>query len=196
MVSRKRLNRERVIARAVAMADEAGDVAAVTLTALAEELNVRPPSLYNHIKSLDDLHYGMALTGVELLTTRLRQTAAGLVGKEALLAIAHAYRRFVHEHPGVYPLTVRAPEPEDEELQALAQELLQMLLLLMASLGLQGEDAIHAIRGLRAILHGFASLENAEGFKMALDREQSFRRLVTAYLEGITPVPAGRETAI
>jgi hypothetical protein len=56
------------------------------------------------------------------------------------------------------------------------------LLLLTASSGLQGDEALHAIRGLRAILHGFVSLETAGGFKMALDQEESFRRLVSAYL--------------
>ena len=60
-----------------------------------------------------------------------------------------------------------------------------MLLLVMASLGLQGDDAVHAIRGLRAVLHGFVSLEAAAGYKMALDQEESFQRTVRAYLAGI-----------
>jgi hypothetical protein len=71
-------------------------------------------------------------------------------------------------------------------LAALAQELLQMLLLVMASLGLRGNDAFHAIRGLRAILHGFTSLEAAGGYKMPLDQEESFHRLVNTYLDGLT----------
>jgi hypothetical protein len=93
-----------------------------------------------------------------------------------------ADRHFAHNHPGLYPLTIRAPEPDEEALISLSQELLQMLLLLMASLGQQGDEALHAIRGLRAILHGFVSLDTAGGFKMALDQEESFRRLLEAYL--------------
>ena len=65
-------------------------------------------------------------------------------------------------------------------------ELLQMLLLLMASMGLQGDDAIHAIRGLRAILHGFISLEAAGGYKFPLDQEESYRHLINTYLDGLT----------
>lgn len=185
MVKRRRLNRERVIEKAATMADEAGSVTAVSLTALAEALEIRPPSLYNHIASLDDLYDGLTLFGAQQLITELRQASLGLVGREAIVALAHAYRRFAHEHPGLYPLTIRAPEPDKTELVALSQELIQMLLLLMASLGLQGDDAIHAIRGLRAVLHGFTSLEAAAGYKMALDREESFRRLVDAYLAGL-----------
>ncbi len=185
MVKRRWLNRELVIEKAAAMADEASDVAAVSLTALARAFDVRPPSLYNHVASLEDLHRGMALYALRLLLSDLRQASSGLVGRESITAVASAYLRFVHAHPGLYPLTIRAPESEETELAALSQELVQMMLLIVASLGLKGDDAIHAIRGLRAILHGFASLEAAEGYKMALDPEDSFRRLLNTYLDGL-----------
>ncbi len=183
MAKQRRLNRDLVIEAASVMADDAGAVPAVSLVALAQVLEIRPPSLYNHIDSLEDLRYGLAVHAVRQLLFELRQASLGLVGREALLAMADAYRRFAHDHPGLYPLVVRAPDPDETELTALSQELLQMLLLLMASLGLQGDDALHAIRGLRAVLHGFASLEAAGGFKMDLDREESFRRLVSGYLD-------------
>jgi AcrR family transcriptional regulator len=186
MAKQRRLNRELVIARAVEMADGVGGLTAVSLTALAADLDIRPPSLYNHIASLEDLQAGMALFSLRLLLADLRQAAQGQAGRAAIEAIAHAYRHFAHAHPGVYPLTICAPEPEQTELIALSQEMLQLLLLVMASMGLQGDDAIHAIRGLRAILHGYSSLEAAEGYKMALDREESFRRLVQTYLDGLT----------
>jgi AcrR family transcriptional regulator len=185
MPKRRWLNRELVIERAAAMADEAGSVTAVSLTALAQALEIRTPSLYNHVDNLDDLQYGLAVYGAGLLLADLRQAAQGLVGQEAVLAMATAYRQFTHAHPGLYPLTVRAPEPEETELVTLSQELLQLLLLIMSSLGLQGDEAIHAIRGLRAVLHGFTSLEAAGGYKMVLDQEESFRRLISAYLEGL-----------
>jgi AcrR family transcriptional regulator len=185
MPKRRRLNRDVVIDRAAALADEAGAVEAVSLAALAKALNIRPPSLYNHVDGLDDLRQGMALFGAEQLTGTLREATAGLVGREALSAMAQAYRRFAQAHPGLYPLTIRAPDPEDKELSDKAQELLQMLLLVMASVGLQGKEALHAIRGFRAVLHGFVALEAAGGYKMLLDREESFQRMVAAYLDGI-----------
>lgn len=185
MPKRRWLNRELVIERAAEMVDEAGSGTAVSLAALAQALEIRTPSLYNHIANLEDLQYGLAVYGLRHLLEELRQAAQGLVGQEAIMAIATAYRQFAHEHPGLYPLTIRAPEPEEAELVALSQELVQLLLLIMSSLRLQGDDAIHAIRGLRAILHGFTSLEAAGGYKMTLDQEESFRRLVTVYLDGL-----------
>jgi AcrR family transcriptional regulator len=186
MVKRRRLNRNLVIEQAAALADESGDLGAVSLTALAQALEIRPPSLYNHVSSLEDVKQGMALFGLRLLIAELRQASLGLVGREALAAIAVVYRHFTQQHPGIYPLIIRAPDSDESELMELAQELLQMLLLVMASMGVQGDDAIHAIRGLRAILHGFCSLEAAEGYKMSLDREESFHRLVNTYLDGLT----------
>lgn len=187
MAKKRQLNREAVITRAALLADEAGSVTAVSLTELARALNIRTPSLYNHIDGLEDLQAGLTLFALRQLIVDLRRASLGLVGQEAIMALADAYHRFAQTHPGLYPLTIRAPEPEEAELMALAQELVQMLLLIMASLGLQGEEAIHAIRGLRAILHGFVSLEAAEGFKMDLDSEESFHRLLTSYLAGLAP---------
>ncbi len=187
MLKRRGLNRVSVIEKAVEMANQAGSVAAVSLASLAEALEIRPPSLYNHIAGLEDLHEGMAVFGLGLLLADLRQAAQGLLGLDALLAMAISYRQFVHTHPGIYPLIVRAPGSDAPERAALSEELVQMLMLIMASIGLQGDDAVHAIRGLRAILHGFASLEANDGFKIPLDREESFRRLVSTYLNGLRP---------
>lgn len=185
MVKRRRLNREKVVARAAAMANAAGAADEVTLTALAAALDIRVPSLYNHIESLEDLQHALAVYGAQRLSSRLRGAAAGKVGRAALLAIAEAYRRFAQEQPGLYPLTIRAPAPDDEVLAGLAQELLQMLLLVLASFGLQGAAALHAVRGLRSLLHGFVALEAAEGFKMPLDQDESFDRVVSTYLDGL-----------
>jgi hypothetical protein len=46
--------------------------------------------------------------------------------------------------------------------------------------GLDGDDAIDAIRAYRAALHGFVSLESDHGFAFPNDIERSFDRLVHA----------------
>lgn len=186
MVKRRQLNRERVVAKAIELADAAGNVETVTLTALASAVDIRVPSLYNHIAGVDDLRSAMAEAAARELIDRLRGAAAGKIGREALMEMAFTYRQFAKEHPGIYPLTIRAPEPGEERLTSLAQELLQILLLVLGSMGISGEKALHVVRGIRSILHGFTALEAADGFKMDLDREESFRRLVEAYLDGVS----------
>jgi AcrR family transcriptional regulator len=185
MAKRRRLNRQAVVEKAAELADAAGRPEAVSLTALAESLEVQVPSLYNHIGGQQDLRHALAIHGLRLLLAHLREATLGKVGREALLATCHLYREFAGQHPGLYPLTIRAPDPADEELNAVSQDLLQMLLLLLASMGLEGEQALHAVRALRAMLHGFVALEAAGGFKMPLALDESFDRLVVLTLDGL-----------
>jgi hypothetical protein len=48
-----------------------------------------------------------------------------------------------------------------------------------------GDDAVHAVRGLRALVHGFVTLETAGGFGFPLDRDESFRRLLATFAAGL-----------
>jgi len=55
---------------------------------------------------------------------------------------------------------------------------LRTVLVMLGSVGLSGEEAIHAARGLRAAVHGFATLEIAGVFGLPLDLDESFTRLI------------------
>ena len=55
----------------------------------------------------------------------------------------------------------------------------------LAPYDLGPDGAIHAVRGLRAIAHGFATIEQAGGFGLAPDRDESFTRLVRAFIAGL-----------
>lgn len=185
MKKRRVLNREILVETAVAQANEASGYGAVTLMGLARQLNVRMPSLYSHVASLDDLRQGMALYGLRELLRVTREAAAGLVGQAALLAMADAYRQFALQYPGIYPLAVNAPEADDPALRALAQEFTQILLLVFASFGLGGEMALHAVRGYRAMLHGFVLLEMGGGYRLPLSKDESFQELLATFLAGL-----------
>jgi AcrR family transcriptional regulator len=186
VVKRRWLNREIVVNTAAQLANEAGTADALTLSEVARALDVRTPSLYNHLDGLEGLKREMTLLGVKELARRLRQAAFGKIGRDALLAMADAYRVFAHDQPGIYALTLRAPDPADRELTELGESILQILSLVLASYGLQGEEALHAIRGYRAVLHGFVSLEMVGGYELPLSREDSYSRLVVTYIDGLT----------
>lgn len=184
-MSKHRLNRDKVIEAAVKMANERGHYESVTLLGLAKELDVKMPSLYNHISGLDDLRQGMAIYGLKILSHQMRTAAMGLIGEEALIAMADAYHEFAHVYPGIYSLAVCAPEADEPTVAALAQDFVQMLMLVFASLGLEGEAAQHAMRGYRAVLHGFLALEAAGGYRLPLSKDESFRSLIQTYLAGL-----------
>ncbi len=52
----------------------------------------------------------------------------GKAGDEAILALAHAYRAFVNEHPGLTDATVQAADRTDAPLVALQSEVVDIAL--------------------------------------------------------------------
>ena len=184
MPPRKRLNLQRVVETAIRLADEHG-FEAVTLASVAEQLGIRIPSLYNHVEGLPGLRYQMRLWGLRQLTEDTRRAAVGKAGDEAIFAIASAYRAFAHAHPGIYAVTLRAPDSDEHELASSGQEIIDTLFAVLQPYGFGEEDMLHAIRAMRSVMHGFVDLETSGGFKMALDLDESFRRLVQGFVEGL-----------
>jgi AcrR family transcriptional regulator len=181
------LSREAVVEAAASLADEEG-LEAVTLAELANRLGVRTPSLYNHVAGLAGLRRELALMGIRELGRRLGRAAVGKATDEAAFAMADAYRNFVRERPGLYAATVRSYRfsyPDDPELEAADRETVDTVLAVLASYGLRGEEALHAARGFRSVVHGFATLEAAGGFGIPLDLDESFNRLLRTFVSGL-----------
>lgn len=185
MPPRAGLDRYTVVNTAVEMLD-AGDT--LTLGRLAAHLDVQTPSLYNHIEGLPGLYRELALLNVRYLGERLGKAAIGKAGPAALAAVADAYRTYIKEHPGLYMASVRAARTQtlvNLELQAAEDEVVAIVVAVIASFGLDGDDAIHAVRALRSLVHGFTTLEVAGGFGLALEPDESFRRLVNLLIHGL-----------
>ncbi|GAC1394088.1 MAG: TetR/AcrR family transcriptional regulator [Ktedonobacteraceae bacterium] len=183
-VNRMGLDRAAVVQAAAALIDTMG-LEQVTMADLAERLQIRTPSLYNHINGMTGLRRDLALFGMRELATRMGQVVMGKAGDDAIIALAHAYRAFVKEHPGLYTATLRAPASDDTELQKAAQEVIDILLKVLSAYNLQAENAIHAIRLLRSTIHGFTSLEIAGGFELPIELDETFRHLINMFLMSI-----------
>lgn len=182
--NRMGLDPKSVVRAAAELADSMGQEE-LTLTRLASHLNVRLPSLYNHIDGLPGLKRELALLGLQEMTKRMGQAVMGKAGDEAILSLAHTFRAFIKEHPGLYAATLRAPVPDDQEVQEVSQELINIILRALSSYGLKDDDAIHVVRALRSIVHGFATLENAGGFGIPIATDETFRRLVNMFLASL-----------
>jgi len=172
-----------VVDTAVALLDERG-ADGLSLAAVARELGVRTPSLYHHVAGLDGLRGAVRLRGVEQLGDALQRAASGRSGRDALAAVAQAYRAFGREQPGLYALTL-AGRYEDERLASAANRVIDTVRAVLRGYELDGEDALHATRYLRSALHGFVALEQEGGFAMPIDRETSFASLVDATDAGL-----------
>ncbi|HEX6555385.1 MAG TPA: WHG domain-containing protein [Ktedonobacteraceae bacterium] len=196
MSHRAGLDQASVVEAAVKLIDEEG-IEQLSLGRLAERLGVRTPSLYNHVAGLPGLKHDLTLYCLHDLLDLILRSTVGKSRAEAIFALADAYRAYAREAPGRYALTVQAPGPEDQEVQALAQQLVDVVRAVLAPYRLSEEVAIHAIRGLRSIVHGFISLEVAGGFAMPVDLDASFHWLINLFIAGLSqPTVTGEKERI
>lgn len=174
-----------IVEVAASIADTHG-LEAATLTAVASELGIKTPSLYNHVKGVSGLRRLLAIHGAAILLDEFTEAAEGKDGMDALRAIAAADRRFALDHPGLYESFLPAPKPgEDDELYDAMAEPVFYVAHVLLDMGIPQEEAIHLIRALRALLHGFLDLEAKAGFGMPVEIDASFDASVDLILEGI-----------
>ena len=184
-MARAGLDTDAVVAAAAQLADADG-LEAVTLARLAAILGVRSPSLYAHVDGLADLTRRLAVRGARELAARLQTAVAGRSRSDALRAMADAYRAYARAHPGTYGALQRAPARADAEAAGAAAGVLEVVLAVLRGYGLEGDDAIHAARIIRAALHGFVALETGGGFGIPLDPDDSYARLVDVLDRGLS----------
>jgi AcrR family transcriptional regulator len=183
-VRKRDLSRAIIIKAAAELADKtcSGDV---TLQGLAKALGVKMPSLYNHVNGQQDLRQSLAVHALECLRATLVSACVGRSSEDAIAAMCGAYRTFAHRHPGIYRAILRVPEPNEKELRAANGAILQLLLQVLSPFRLPEESAIHSVRALRALLHGFVSLEMVGAFRKSPERDESYHRMVGAFLSSL-----------
>lgn len=194
MARRTGLDTPTVVAAAAALVNREG-VAALSLKRLADELGVQTPSLYNHVDGLPGLERELTLLSVRRLGDALADAVIGKAGPAAVTALLDAYRAFVVAYPGLASYTVRpaaVEAPDDAERIQAEARIVHVAVAVVAAFGLAGDDAIHAVRALRSVVHGFATLEAAGGFGIPLDLDESFRRLMAMMVDGLAQQAANR----
>ncbi len=184
MPHRAGLDRASVVEEAARLLTEEG-IEQLSLGRLAERLGVRTPSLYNHVAGLTGLKHDLALYCSRELLGRLTRATIGKSRREAIFALANAFRDYAREAPARYALTLGSPDPDDQELQDVARQNVDIARAVLAPYKLGEDEVIHAIRSLRSIVHGFISLEIAGGFGMPVDLNASFQWLISMFVNGL-----------
>jgi AcrR family transcriptional regulator len=178
-----------VVGAAAEIADAHG-VDEVTLARVADRLGVRAPSLYVHITGLAELRRLLAARGARELAAAVRAAVAGQSRRDALLTAAGAFRRYAHDHPGRYAAMQRAPGGDGEGAEA-AAELYGVIRAALSGYRLRGAAEVHAIRAVRAALHGFVSLEQVGGLRMRVSTDASYAGLIEMLHLGLTALRTG-----
>ena len=182
-----------------ALADEIG-LAQLSMGLLAERLGVKTPSLYKHVVSLADLVHRIAVQATTEVGEAIRDATQGRAGRDALIAAAQAMRTFVKDHPGRYTAANAArPAGPDDPLIPAVGRMLTSLSAALYGYRLNPGQEIHALRMLRSMLHGFATLEAAGGFQIDTDIDESFDWMIDLIDDGLRVVaeqaPGSRPTS-
>jgi AcrR family transcriptional regulator len=100
------LSRDRVLRAAIAVAD-AGGLAALTIRSLADELGVKPMSVYHHVPNKEAIIDGI----IDLVFSEIELPAADADWQAALRRRAHSARAVLRRHPWATPLMESRSHP-------------------------------------------------------------------------------------
>lgn len=149
---------------------------------VAASLGIRAPSLYNHVASQEELRAAVAIEGWRMLSEALHGALRSDAAKQdPVLAVASAFRKFAKAQPGLYQLmSVARVEHDDAAFRPVADGLFLVFAQAFAPQALSQDQFVHAIRALRAAVHGFVHLEINGQFGMPYDVDLSFEWMVCA----------------
>lgn len=144
------LTRDRIVAAAVALADEAG-LEAVSIRTVAERLGCSPMALYHYIPTKRDLLHLM----LDAAHGEFRWQPEELSNwRDALIEVAWAIRRRLKRHPWVVAIRAMDPEHGPQYMRAL-----ESVLATLERLGVDVGLAAQILAALYAFVSGFRASE-------------------------------------
>ncbi|PEL11159.1 TetR/AcrR family transcriptional regulator [Bacillus sp. AFS017336] len=158
---------------------------ALTISYLAKKLTIQPPSIYNHVKNLDELKNSVALYAITQLYEQLKEAVHHQRNEKAIFALAFAYLNYARTHPGLYKATLSPSQTPEDEYHQTANKILNLIYEIMKPYHLTDIEQIHAVRGLRSLLHGFVSLEKSEGFGINIPIDESVLFVLKNYISNL-----------
>lgn len=179
-----KLSRDVIVNAALNFLDREG-WDALTINALANHLGTKGPSLYNHVHSLDDLRRTVRMRVIGDIIEMLNTVGQGRTRDDAVLVMAGAYRSYAHHHPGRYSAFTRMPFGDDDpEYSAATKDAAAPVIDVLASYGLEGEQAFYAALEFWSAMHGFVLLEMT-GVMDDVDTDAVFSDMVLRLTTGL-----------
>lgn len=183
-MARAGLDKNMVIEKAAQLANEVG-IDNITLKLIADEFGIQTPSLYNHIKSLDDIKRQIMLFGWRQMENKILLSVVGVSGYDALRIMCYTFYDYATSNPGIFNAMLWYNKYQDEEAQNATKQLFECLFRIMRTLNISDEKINHLIRTFRGFLEGYALLVNNGAFGNPLSVKESFELSVEVMLNGI-----------
>ena len=145
------LSRDRVLAGAITVAD-AGGIGALTIRTLAQELGVKPMSVYHYVANKDEIIDGI----VDLVYAEITLPAPGGDWRQEMRLRANSARRVLANHPWATPLLQSRLNPGTATLRHH-----NAFVATLRAAGFSVELTAHAFALIDSYVFGFALSENA-----------------------------------
>lgn len=178
---RQGLTKETVVKAAALLVEEYG-YESLTLHKLATKLNIKPASLYTHIKGIDELYISLSHLALNQLRDEMLNAAAEKKQGEALRAIAFSYYSYAKQNPEMYRIIMKVPHSNLENLVEAGREVKSILFEILSEYTKEKIKIIFYSRYYHSILHGFVSLEMAGFFNDGFSVEESLFGIVDDFI--------------
>ena len=183
-MARMGLDKHAVIYRAAQLANDVG-IENITLKVLANDLNIQPPSLYNHISGLDDLKEELMIYGWRQMEEQIMEAVAGISGYDAIEVICRTFLEYATTNPGVFNAMLWYNKFENDETNSATKKLFSVVFKVFSSLNISQEDSEHLMRTFRSFLEGFALLVNHNAFGNPISINDSFELSLKVLMAGM-----------
>lgn len=186
MPAPQRVTRAALTTAARTIAEHEG-LDAVTISAVAAAVGVRPPSLYKHVGHRHDLLRLIADDAARELDEDIATMVGSSSGADpvaSVAAIARAFRAFSARSPRAASLlfsgVALSAEPQSDGMIALTHTLLD------AVRATTPGDPLPAARTLTAWAHGFCTMEQASAFQLGGDVDEAFEFGLATLVKALT----------
>lgn len=178
------LSREKVIEQAATLANEKG-LEHVTITTLADYLGIKKPSLYNHIKSQEDIYHGIMIYGWQNGAEKIAENIVEEDAHESLRKYAYAFYQYAMDNPGIFEAMLWYNKYKSEELIKATEKIYIFFFAQTDKLHIDREVANHLLRTYRAFLEGFLLLVIHDSFGNPISIEESFALSLDVLISGM-----------
>ncbi|HEX6128572.1 MAG TPA: WHG domain-containing protein [Candidatus Limnocylindria bacterium] len=157
----------------------------LTMQRVAQEVGVRAPSLYKHVRNRAELVRLVIEDVLRDLAVTLEGAATTGDPPHDLRALARAFRRFAHQNPNAYGLLFsRVPQEFAPDSRLLETASAPMMRTATALAGPQ--RALPAARTITAWATGFVRMELAGGFQLGGDVDEAFEYGIDRLAEALS----------
>ena len=183
MIKKRILNKEKVLEVALGLSDKVG-LGNLNFKSLAQSLNIKTPSLYNHVKSQEDLKNQIIFFLLEKLKKELLDSLIAVEPQHIVKIFLSVYMKLCLKHPTYIYVLSTSTQYKSKNIEVIGGEILGILIKVFGQLfaKTQKETTIlHAIRILRAQAHGLCTLMIKGGFEMDLNIEETLEAFTSMF---------------